>query len=90
MAGKVSNTLQSIRRIEARLGRLETRVEEGFAAVDEGFATVNERFVRVSTEMTAVVGAVHDVRDVILARLDVRERVDAIDRRLAEVERKTG
>lgn len=95
MSGKVSNTLQLVRRLEARIGKVESEVAHVGAEVtlvrsdmNDGFAGVRSELVRVSTEIVAVVGAVNQVRDVLVERLDVRDKVAELDLRVAALERK--
>jgi len=97
MSGKVSNTLQVVRRLEKvenEVALLRTDLNEGLAGVrgelHEGLAGVRGELVRVSTEIVSVVAAVHQVRDVLVERLDVRDKVDELDRRVSLLERKTG
>ncbi|HEY3235486.1 MAG TPA: hypothetical protein VGJ84_12285 [Polyangiaceae bacterium] len=49
-----------------------------------------ETEVRIATELTAVAGAVQEVRDLLRERLDDRTRVDDHEARLRVLERKVG
>lgn len=86
MSGKVSNTLQIVRRLD----KVEKEVALLRSDVNERLSAVNESLIRVSTEVVAVVAAVHQVRDVLVDRLEVRGKVDELDRRVAVLERKAG
>ena len=97
MSGKVSNTLQVVRKlekVEKEVALLRSDLNDGLAGVrsemNEGVASVRGELIRVSTEIVSVVAAVHEVRDVLVERLDVRDKVDQLDRRVALLERKTG
>jgi len=59
-----------------RLGRLERRQ--------------GESETRLASEVVAVAGAVIDVRDLLRKRLDERERIEDLDRRVQALERKAG
>ncbi len=95
MPAKVSNTLQLVRRLEARLEKVENEVANVATEValvrsdmNDGFANVRGELVRVSTEIVSVVGAVNQVRDVLIERLDVRDKVAELDQRVTALERK--
>lgn len=86
MTGKVSNTLRVVRRLD----KVEKEVTLLRSDVNELRSDMNEGFVRVSTEIVSVVAAVNQVRDVLVERLDVRDKVDQLDRRVSLLERKAG
>ena len=86
MSGKVSNTLQIVRRLD----KVEKEVALLRSDVNERLSAVNESLIRVSTEVVSVVTAVNQVRDVLVDRLEVRGKVDELDRRVSVLERKAG
>lgn len=95
--GKVSKTLVVLRQLDQRVSRLETgldqandRIERSNEAMVTGFGQVNAALVRLSTETLEVANAVREVRDVLVERLDVRDQVASLDRRVTELERKAG
>lgn len=49
-----------------------------------------ETEIRLATELTAVVGAVHSLRDAIVADRDLRRTVEDHEQRLGAIERRTG
>ena len=79
MPGKVTHTLQIVRRLD--------KVEKEVALLR---SDMNEGLIRVSTEIVAVAAAVNQVRDVLVERLDVRDKVAELDRRVLVLERKAG
>jgi two-component system CheB/CheR fusion protein len=73
---RLESTNQRLDGTNERLDRLERRQTEAE--------------VRVASELTAVAHAVRDLRDILLDRLDLRDEVKALERRLAELERRVG
>lgn len=49
-----------------------------------------ETEIRLETELTAVVGTVHSLRDAIVADRDLRRTVEDHEQRLGAIERRTG
>jgi hypothetical protein len=79
MAGKMSSPLEVLTEIRdelkdhgRRLGALERRQSESE--------------IRLATELVNVARAVTEVRDRLRERLDDRDRIDALERRIAAVE----
>ncbi|MBI5477437.1 MAG: hypothetical protein HY906_01200 [Deltaproteobacteria bacterium] len=84
-------------RLDAGLGDLRTEIR----ATNEHLGATNERLerlerrqteseVRLATELTAVAHAVREVRDLLADRLDLRDEVKALDRRVTDLERRAG
>lgn len=88
---EIRGTRQSL---SARIDTTNERLDGTNRRVD-GLAQQIERVekrqieseVRLSTELTAVVGAVNGVRDLLRERLDQRDRLDDHERRLRVLER---
>ncbi len=70
--------------------RLDQTREELSGRLDRVEKRQTETEIRLATELTAVVGAVHSLRDAILADRDLRRTVDDHEQRLRAVERRTG
>jgi len=70
----VERTNERVDHVVDRLERVERRQTESE--------------VRLSTELVAVVGAVHEVRDLLREDRGLRDRVDDHERRLSAVERR--
>lgn len=72
----VTQTNERLDQTNDRLDRLERRQ--------------TETEIRLATELTAVVGAVHELRDAVLSDRDLRRTVDDHEQRLRAIERRTG
>lgn len=81
---------QTNERLEQTNQRLDHTREELSARLDRVERRQTETEIRLATELTAVVGAVHSLRDAILADRDLRKTVDEHERRIASLERRTG
>ena len=77
-----------------RLDQTNQRLDETNQRLDdtrkELLARQTETEIRLATEIVAVVGAVHSLRDAMLADRDLRHAVDDHEQRLRTIERKTG
>jgi len=76
-----------IRVTNERLAGTNTRVDGVVQRMDRMEKRQIESEMRLSTELTAVVGAVNGVRDLLRERLDDRDRLDDHERRLRMLER---
>jgi hypothetical protein len=79
MTGKVSPTLRVLMEMRDELRRLRVETNERFETLE----------TRLATELTAVAGAVTDVRTLLADRLDLRDRVEDHESRLRKLERRT-
>lgn len=70
--------------------RLDLTREELSQRLDHLSRRQTETEIRLATELTAVVGAVHSLRDAVLADRDLRRTVDDHEQRLGAIERRTG
>jgi len=86
VAKKVSPTLLVLREIRDQLKETNTRLD----AVERGLDAVERRQTdtetRLASELVAVAKAVGEVRDVLRDRLEVRDRVEDHERRIAALE----
>jgi hypothetical protein len=100
MAG-LDRTLEALHEIrdEMRTTRQELREELGSIREElHGLSGRMDRLehrqvqteIRLATELVAVVGAVHEVRDAILGERKLAATVDDHERRLSALERRTG
>jgi hypothetical protein len=91
-AKKVSPMLKVLVEIRDELRstgkRLDGRIDGLGVQVDGLAQEMRESNVRVASELVAVSGAVLSVRDLLLERLDDRERLDAVERRVLVLEQK--
>jgi len=70
--------------------RLDQTREELSQRLDQLSRRQTETEIRLATELTAVVGAVHSLRDVIVSDRDLRKTVENHEQRLSAIERRTG
>ena len=82
-----SSTLQVLTSIREELRALRGDMRGDLTALE---ARQTQTEVRLATEIVAVAQAVGSVRDLLRERLDDRERVDALERRVGDLERKVG
>lgn len=73
-----------------RLDQTNQRLDQTHQRLDRLEHRQTETEVRLATELTAVVGAVHELRDTLLADRDLRRTVDDHEQRLRAIERRTG
>lgn len=81
---------QTRKDLSARLDHVSERQLETNERLDrlERRQTASE--IRLATELTAVVGAVHAVRDAVVGDLELRRTVDDHEQRLRAIEQRTG
>ncbi len=77
----------AVRQTNQRLDETRTELSERIGRVE---TRQTETEVRLATELTAVVGAVHSLRDVLLSDRELRRTVDDHELRLRTIERRTG
>jgi hypothetical protein len=86
-------TIEILKGIRDEVRTLRQDTNSGFADTSERLGRLERRQteteVRLSTELVAVVGAVHEVRDVLRDDRGLRERVDDHERRLVAMEART-
>jgi hypothetical protein len=80
-------TNERINETNERLEGLRTDLVDGIERVER---RQTQTEVRLATELVAVAGAVHEVRDLLREDRALRDRVDDHERRLTAVERRTG
>lgn len=94
-------TVEVLKEIRNELGELRSDVgdlrrdmNEQLSATSERLTAVERRQLssetRVATEIVAVVAAIHQLRDVIVADRAVREQVHDHELRITSLERRTG
>jgi len=97
-----SLTLEVLKDIRADLRGLKDearQTNERLDATNERLDTTNERLgllerrqttteTRLATELTAVIGAIRDLKDTLVASLEVKKQVDDHERRLAVLEQR--
>jgi archaellum component FlaC len=81
MDGRFERMDERFERMDARLGTVET----GLAEVARRQSAME---IRVATEIVAVVGAIHELRDVLVADRDVRQKVQDHELREVRLERR--
>jgi len=77
----------AVTQTNVRLDHLSQRVDQ---TREELSRRQTETEIRLATELTAVVGAVHLVRDAVVADRDLRKTVENHEQRLIAIERRTG
>lgn len=77
-------------RLDHRIDSLDHRIDSLDHRVGSIERELHDSSVRVSTELIAVSSVLTDVRDLLRARLDDRDRLDDHERRLLELEQKVG
>lgn len=84
-------TLQVLIEIRDELKKTNQRVDELGEKVDHNFeiqnARITESELRVATAITALAGAVIDVKTLLTDRLDLRDRVEQCERDIDELKR---
>ena len=70
--------------------RLDQTREELSQRLDQLARRQTETEIRLATELTAVVGAVHSLRDAVVADRELRKTVENHEQRLSAIERRTG
>jgi DNA anti-recombination protein RmuC len=70
--------------------RLDQTREELSQRLDHLSRRQTETEIRLATELTAVVGAVHSLREAVVADRDLRKTVESHEQRLSALERRTG
>lgn len=98
-------TVQILRDIRDEIRSTNTRLETTNARLDahidttrEGLQSLREELgrkiveseVRTSTAIHELAGTMHDVRDLLRDRLDLRDRVDRCERDIAELKHRVG
>jgi hypothetical protein len=86
-AKKVSPMLKVLMEIRDELRSTSTRIDGRIDALGQEMREAN---LRVTSELVAVSGAVVSVRDLLRERLDDRDRLDEIERRVLRLEQKAG
>jgi chromosome segregation ATPase len=84
---RLDGTNQRLDRLSDEVHTLRTDSNERFGRLER---RQTETEVRLSTELVAVVGAVHEVRDLLREDHALRARVDDHERRIAAVETRLG
>jgi hypothetical protein len=70
--------------------RLDQTREELSQRLEQLARRQTETEIRLATELTAVVGAVHSLRDAVVADRELRKTVENHEQRLSAIERCTG
>jgi hypothetical protein len=94
-------TIEILKGIREELRGTNARIDGTNERLDRGIDESNQRFghlertqteteVRLATELAAVTGAVHEVRDLLREDRQLKQRVDDHERRLAAVEARVG
>lgn len=86
----VMRTNERIDQTNERIGQTNERLEQTIDRLDRVERRQTEMEIRLATEITAVVGAVHSLRDAILEDRHLRRVVDDHEHRLTTLERRTG
>ncbi len=84
------HTLAVLKQIRDAVTQTNERLDQTNQRLDRLERRQTETEVRLATELTAVVGAVHELRDTLLADRDLRRTVDDHEQRLRAIERRTG
>lgn len=84
---EVRRTNERIEQTNERLGELRTDLVDRIERVER---RQTETEVHLATELVGVAGAVREVRDLLREDRGLRDRVDDHERRIAEMERRTG
>jgi hypothetical protein len=84
---RIDGTSTRVDETNTRLDEISTRIDGTSTRVERVERRQRESEVRLATEIVAVAQAVIEVRDLLRDRLDVRERVDDHERRIAALER---
>jgi hypothetical protein len=82
---RVDGLRDEVRVTNARLDSLREDTSARFERIERRQA---ETEIRLSTELVAVVGAVHEVRDLLREDRGLRQRVDEHERRIAAIEKR--
>lgn len=97
MSGKVSSTLKALHEMRQEQQRMREQLAEMHGtvmALGENMVALGERTheqaVRLATEVHDVNATLVDVRELLRARLDLRDEVRDHERRIAALERRTG
>jgi hypothetical protein len=90
MTKPVDHTLEVLKQIRDAVTRTNDRLDQTVDRLDRVERRQTEMEIRLATEITAVVGAVHSLRDAILEDRHLRRVVDDHEQRLAVLERRTG
>jgi chromosome segregation ATPase len=94
---RLDQTIGRLDQTNSRLDRLNARLE----GVEGGVAVLGVRLerlervqveseTRLATELVAVVGAIHEVRDLMRESRSDRKRLEKLERRVDALEKKTG
>lgn len=78
---------QTREELSQRLDQTNQRLDQTREELSRG---QTETEIRLATELVAVVGAVHSLRDAIVADRDLRRTVEDHEQRLGAIERRTG
>ena len=81
---------QTNQRLDQTNQRLDQTREELSERLDQVQRRQTETEIRLATELAAVVGAVHTVRDAVLGDKDLRRTVVDLEQRVSAIERRTG
>ena len=84
---EVRQTNQRLEQLDSNLSR---RLDETNVHLDRLDRRQTESEVRLATEVTAMVRAVDEVRDLLRDRLDLRDDVRDLDRRVSQLEHRVG
>jgi len=90
MPKKANPTLQVLREIRDELRELRGDVKGTNQRVEGLERRQTETEVRLASELVAVARAVGEVRDLLHDRLDLQNRIDEHERRLASLESRSG
>ncbi len=90
MAGKVSPTLRVLHELRDGQRGLERAQAETNERLERLTSRVDSLEVTVARELRAVATVLIDVRDLLRDRLDIRDRVENHEQRIASLERRTG
>lgn len=95
------HTLAVLKQIRDAVTQTNARLDQTNECLDQTRADLSDRLdrlerrqteteIRLATELTAVVGAVHALRDAVLADRDLRRTIADHEQRLSAIERRTG
>lgn len=97
MTKPIDHTLEVLKQIRDAVTRTNDRLDKTVDRLDQTVDRLDrvekrqtEMEIRLATEITAVVGAVHSLRDAILEDRQLRRVVDDHEQRLVMLERRTG
>ncbi len=101
MTKPTDHTLSVLKQIRDAVTQTNVRLDQTREELSQRLDHTNERLehlarlhteteIRLATELTAVIGAVHTVRDAVVADRELRKTVDDHEQRLTAIERRAG